>query len=115
MHNAVMCTLSLYDVIGITRRLHIKLKSFSNIAQLLHKEAVRRCSFSFITAKKSVIMSEAFFVDVSIYFQNFGKNLADMGRVLYSAPNMALKNPCNPVSISVLFYKRKGIIGMNTA
>ena len=66
MHNAVMCTLSLYDVIGITRHLHIKLKSFSNIAQPLHKEAVRRCSFSFIIAKKSVIMSEAFLVDVSI-------------------------------------------------
>ena len=37
------------------------------IFQPLHKEAVRRCSFSFITAKKSVIMSEAFFVDASIY------------------------------------------------
>ena len=68
MHNAVMCTLSLYDVIGITRHLHIKLKLFSNIAQPLHKEAVRRCSFSFIIAKKSVIMSEAFLVDVSICF-----------------------------------------------
>ena len=66
MHNAVMCTLSLYDVIGITRHLLVKLKSFSNIAQPLHKEAVCRCSFSFITAKKSVIMSEAFLVDVSI-------------------------------------------------
>ena len=43
MHNAVMCTLSLYDVIGITRHLHIKLKSFSNMAQPLHKEEVRRC------------------------------------------------------------------------
>ena len=69
MHNAVMCTLSLYDVIGTTSHLHIKLKSFSNIAQPLHKEAVRRCSFPFITAKKSVIMSEAFFVDVSLYFK----------------------------------------------
>ena len=66
MLNAVMCTLSQDDVIGITRHLHIKLKSFSNIAQPLHKEAVRRCSFSFIIAKKSVIMSEAFLVDVSI-------------------------------------------------
>ena len=66
MHNAAMCTLSLYDVIGITRHLNIKLKSFSNIAQPLHKEAVRRFSFSFIAAQKSVIMSEAFFVDVSI-------------------------------------------------
>ena len=36
MHNAVMCTLILYDVIGITRHLHFKLKSFSNIAQPLH-------------------------------------------------------------------------------
>ena len=66
MYNAVMCTLSLYDVIGITRNLHIKLKSFSNIAQPLHKEAVRDCSFLYIIAKKSVIMSEAFLVDVSI-------------------------------------------------
>ena len=66
MHNAVMCTLSLYDVIGIKRHLHIKLKSFSNIAQPLLKEAVRRCSFFLIIAKKSVIMSEAFFVDISI-------------------------------------------------
>ena len=67
MHNAVMCTLSLYDVIGITRHLHIKLKSFSNIAQSLHiKEAVLGCSFLYIVAKKSVIMSEAFLVDVSI-------------------------------------------------
>ena len=68
MHNAVMCTLSLYDVIGITRHLQIKLKSFSNIAQPLHKEAVRECSFLYIIAKKSVIMSEAFLVDVSIFW-----------------------------------------------
>ena len=67
MHNAVMCTLSLYDVIGITRHLHIKLKSFSNIAQPLHKEAVRGCSFLYIIAKKSGIMSEAFLVEVSIF------------------------------------------------
>ena len=67
MHNAVMCTLSLYDVIGIRRHLHIKLKSFSNIAQPLHKEAVRGCLFSYIIAKKSGIISEAFLVDVSIY------------------------------------------------
>ena len=66
MHNAVMWTLSLYDVIGITRHLNIKLKSFSNIAQPLHKVAVRGCSFLYIIAKKSVIMSEAFLVDVSI-------------------------------------------------
>ena len=66
MHNVVMCTLSLYDVVGITRRLHIKFKSFSNISQPLHKEAVRGCSFLYIIAKKSVIMSEAFLVDVSI-------------------------------------------------
>ena len=68
MHNAVMCTLSLYDVIGITHHLHIKLKSFSNTAQPLHTEAVRHCSFSLIIAKKSVIISEAFLVDVSIYY-----------------------------------------------
>ena len=66
MHNAVMCTLSLYDVIGITRHLYIKLKSFSNIAQPLHKEAVCGCSFLYIMAKRSVIMSEAFLVDVDI-------------------------------------------------
>ena len=73
MHNAVMCTLSLYDVIGITRHLHIKLKSFSNIAQPLYKKAVRGCSFLYIIAKKSVIMSEAFLVDVSIYILFFYK------------------------------------------
>ena len=67
MHNAVMCTLSLCDVIGITRHLHIKLKSFSNIAQHLHKETIRGCSFLYIISKKSVIMSEAFLVDVCIY------------------------------------------------
>ena len=62
MHNAVMRTLDLYDVIGITRHLHIEFKLFSNIAQPLHKEALR----CYIIAKKSVIMSEAFLVDVSI-------------------------------------------------
>ena len=46
---------------------HFKLKSFSNIDQPLHKEAVRGCSFLYIIAKKSVIMSEAFLVDVSIH------------------------------------------------
>ena len=73
MHNAAMCTLSLYDVIGITRHLQIKSKSFSNIAQPLHKEAVRGCSILYIIAKKSVIMSEAFLVDVSVwtFFENF--------------------------------------------
>ena len=67
MRNAAMCTLSLYDVIGITRHLHIKLKSFSYIAKPQHKEALRGCSFLYIIAKKSVIMSEAFLVDVSIF------------------------------------------------
>ena len=62
-----MCTLSLYDVIGITRCLHFKLKSFSNTAQPLHKEAVRGYSFLYIIAKKSVIISEKFLVDVSIH------------------------------------------------
>ena len=66
MHNAVMCTSSLYDVIGITRHLEIKLKSFSKIGQPLHKESVRDCSFLYFIAEKSVIMSEAFLVDVSI-------------------------------------------------
>ena len=70
MHNDGMCTLSLYDVIGITRHLHIKLKSFSNVAQPLHKEAVRGCSFLYITATKSMIMSEAFLVDVSIVIKH---------------------------------------------
>ena len=67
MHNAVMCTLSLYDVSGITGHLHIKLKSLSNIAQPLQKEEVRGCSFLYIIAKKSVIMSEAFLANVSIF------------------------------------------------
>ena len=66
MHNAAMYTLSLYDVIGIMGHLHIIFKSFSNIALPLHKEAVRGCSILYIIAKKSVIMSEAFLVDVSI-------------------------------------------------
>ena len=66
MHNAVTFTLSLYDVSGITRHLHFKFKSFSNIAHPLHKEAVRGCSFLYIIAKISIIMSEAFLVDVSI-------------------------------------------------
>ena len=66
MHNAVMCMLSLYEGIVITRQLHIKLKEFSNIAQHLHKEAVCGCSFLCIIAKKSVIMSEVFLVGVSI-------------------------------------------------
>ena len=66
MHNAVMCTLSLYDVFGITLHLHIKLMPFSNITQPLHKDAARGCSFLYIIAKKLVIMSEAFLVDVSI-------------------------------------------------
>ena len=69
MHNAVMCTFSLYDVIGITRHQHIKLKSFSKIGQPLHKEAVRDCSCLYIIAEKSVIMSEAFLVDVSKTFE----------------------------------------------
>ena len=66
MHNAFMCRLSLYDVIGIRCHLHIKLKSFSKIEQPLHKEAVCGCSFLYIIAEKSMIMSEAFLVDVSI-------------------------------------------------
>ena len=68
MHNAVMCTLSLYDVIRITRHLQIKLKSFSKIGQPLHKESVRDCSFLYFIAEKSVIMSEASLVDVSIQY-----------------------------------------------
>ena len=72
MHNAVMCTLSLYNVIGITRHLYIKLMSFFNIVQPLHKEAVRGYSFLYIIAKKSVIMSEAYLVDVSIFVPKRG-------------------------------------------
>ena len=78
-----MCTLSLYDVIGITRHLHIKLKSFSNIAQPLHKEAVRGCSFLYIIAKKSVIMSEAFLVDVGIYLKLLYTNLLRLKYMCY--------------------------------
>ena len=40
MHNAVMSTLRLYDAVGITRHLHNKLKSFSNIAQPLHNAPI---------------------------------------------------------------------------
>ena len=69
MHNAVMYTLSLYDVIGISGHLHIIFKSFSNIAQPLHKGAVRGCSFLYIIAEKSVITSEAFLVDDSIQIE----------------------------------------------
>ena len=58
MHNAAMCTLSLYDVIGITGHLHSKLKSFSNIAKPLYVAVI---------AKRSVIMSAALLVDVSMY------------------------------------------------
>ena len=79
MHNAVMCTFSLYDVTGITRHLHIKVKSFSNIAQPLHKEAVRGCSFLYIIANKSFIMSEAFLVDVSIAIVSFLIGLRSVG------------------------------------
>ena len=63
MHNVVLCMLSLYDV---ARHLHIKLKSFSNIAQPLHDEALRGCSSLYIIAKKSMIMSKTFLVYVSI-------------------------------------------------
>ena len=82
MRNAVMCPLSLYDVIGITRHLHIKLNSFSNIAQPLDKEAVRGCSFLYTIDKKSVILSEAFLVDVSIHNSStFSANiLPEIGR-----------------------------------
>ena len=52
MHNAVMCTLSLFDVFGITRHLHIKFKSFSTIAQPLLKEALRGRSFLYTQTKK---------------------------------------------------------------
>ena len=72
MHNAVMCTLILYDVIGITRHLHIKLKSFSNIAQHLHKDTVRGYLFLYIIAKKSVIMSETFLL-TSVYINVYDK------------------------------------------
>ena len=77
MHNVVMYTLSLYDVIGITRHLHIKLKSFFNIAQHLHKEAVRGCSFLYIITRKSLILSEAFLVDVSIIVHKIKMNSLD--------------------------------------
>ena len=77
MHNTVMCTLSLYDVIEITRHQRIKLKFvFYNIARPLHKEAVRGCSFIYIIAKKPVIMSEAFLVDVSIEVSKMHSNEA---------------------------------------
>ena len=77
MHNVIMYTLSLYDVIGITRHLHIKLKSFFNIAQHLHKEAVRGCSFLYIITRKSLKLSEAFLVDVSIIVHKIKMNSLD--------------------------------------
>ena len=99
MHNAVMCTLSLYDVIRITRHLHIKLKSFSNIAQPLHKEQIRHCSFSLIIAKKSVIMSEAFLVDVSIFLKSMNQSEMPLSVTLcfsfifiFSRPFLALEH-----------------------
>ena len=60
------------------RHLHFKLKSFSNIAQPLHKEAVRGCSFLYIIAKKSVIIIEAFLVDVSISVATDGCYTSDL-------------------------------------
>ena len=65
MNNTVMCTLNLhvYDVIRITRHLHVKLKSFS-----YHLQPVHNKPYVAVAAKKSEIMSEALFVDVSIYY-----------------------------------------------
>ena len=80
MHSAVICTLSLYDVIGITRHLHIKLESFSNIAQPLHKEVVRGCSFLYIIAQKSVIMNETFLV-AAVYNVKYESTLTCKGYV----------------------------------
>ena len=42
-------------------------KTFSEIAQPQHKEAVRGCSFLYTIAERSVAMSKAFLVDVSIF------------------------------------------------
>ena len=101
MHNAVMCTLSLYVVIGITRHLHIKLKSISNIAQPLNKEALRGCSFLFIIAKKSVIMSEAFWRQY-IFILTIAVNSEIFPRILFS--RIALKD---------IFATLKSQIGQN--
>ena len=101
MHNAVMCMLSLYDVIGLTRHLHIKLKSISNIAQPLHKEAVLGCSFLYIIVKKSVIMSEAFLVDVSI--ESEFPCLAD--EIAEPRPDMNIKEYRLYREQKVIFYR----------
>ena len=92
-----MCTLSLYDVIEIMRHVHIKLKSFSNIAQSLHKEAVHGCSFLYIIAKKSVILSEAFLVDVSIYLVHNSIIISHLHWTLTGCPPVQGKSP--PVQV----------------
>ena len=54
MTYAAMCTLSLYDVIRITRHLHIKFKSFSNLYTNKQHVAVHTL---YTIAKKTVIMT----------------------------------------------------------
>ena len=100
MHNAVMCTLSLYDIIGIMCHLHFKSKSFYNIAQPLHKEAVHGCSFLYIIAKKSVIMSEVFLVDVSIV-SDTRRLVSDIRR-----PVFGTRRPVTDISRTVPKIKR---------
>ena len=68
MHNAAMCTLSLYDVIGKNASPAYQIKSFFIIAQPLHKEAVR--GWSFFVYKRLEISDKGWGVssaDVSIY------------------------------------------------
>ena len=78
MPNAVMCSLSLYDVIRITRYLHIKLKSFSYIA------------------KKSLIMSEAFLVYVSIYIEWSLIKISAKYSISFSEGNFVIANSAGP-------------------
>ena len=52
MHNAVMCTLSLYGVIRITRHLHIKLKPFIN--SLFHIEMIAKLEWTQSNAQQNI-------------------------------------------------------------
>ena len=67
VNNAVMCTLDLNNVFRITRHLDIKLKSFSNLVELLHEQIVYVADQSFIPMLKNSDYGWGnFFVDVII-------------------------------------------------
>ena len=83
-----------YDVIGITRHLHIKLKSFSEISQSLHKEAVRDCSCLYIIAEKSVIISEAVYM-VNLEYSGHKRDY----KFLYTDRDFRSIYPCYIITI----------------